>query len=204
MSGCLEKISDFAAGSFRVEDLFHGEDEEVDPLDQHILDKGLALERSGVTVSDGNCWYDAVADQVKLLEIPGVARDHEGLRSEICKALPKLPQAAEWKKSVFRSDRKRFHNFVTKHKRVGEWTDERGIICQATALYLGRNINVVGTVNARQAGPGYSVVEGGPCAENRDPLFVGYYQDQHYQSLKQIRGTSAVVEEEVVLGLSSK
>ena len=170
----------------------------ADPLDQHIFNKGLPLERSGVTLSDGNCWYEAVADQVKLLDIKGVARDHKVLRSDICQALRKHPQSPEWLTSVFQSNEKRFRNFVTKHEHVGEWTDGSGIMCQATALHLGRNINVVGTINANQAGPGYSVVEGGPGAENRDPLYVGYYQDQHYQSLKQIRGmaveTLAVIE----------
>ena len=41
-------------------------DDANDPLNQHILKKGLPLLRRGNTVSDGNCWYDAVADQVKL------------------------------------------------------------------------------------------------------------------------------------------
>ena len=41
-------------------------DDPNDPLNQHILKKGLPLLRRGNTVSDGNCWYDAVADQVKL------------------------------------------------------------------------------------------------------------------------------------------
>ena len=36
-----------------------------DPLNQHILAKGLPLQRRGDTVSDGNCWYDSMADQVQ-------------------------------------------------------------------------------------------------------------------------------------------
>ena len=36
-----------------------------DPLNQHILAKGLPLLRRGDTVSDGNCWYDSMADQVQ-------------------------------------------------------------------------------------------------------------------------------------------
>lgn len=207
LSGDLRRGGAFAADSFHLEDQFYALEDDVDPLDQHIFNKGLPLERSGITLSDGNCWYDAVADQVKLLDIKGVARDHKGLRSEICQALPKLAQAPEWLTSVFRSNSRRFGNFVSKHERGGEWTDDRGIMCHATALYLGRNINVVGTINANEAGPGYSVVEGGPGAENRDPLYVGYYQDQHYQSLKQIGGLAldtVAVEEDAVLGSSSK
>ena len=40
-------------------------DDPNDPLNHHILLKGLPLVRRGNTVSDGNCWYDAVADQVQ-------------------------------------------------------------------------------------------------------------------------------------------
>ena len=43
-------------------------DDPDDPLNQHILMKGLPLVRRGNTVSDGNCWYDAVADQVKIFK----------------------------------------------------------------------------------------------------------------------------------------
>jgi len=38
---------------------------EGDPLDLHIRQKGLGLGRRRPTVTDGNCWYDAVADQGK-------------------------------------------------------------------------------------------------------------------------------------------
>ena len=40
---------------------------EGDPLDLHIRQKGLGLGRRRPTVTDGNCWYDAVADQVILI-----------------------------------------------------------------------------------------------------------------------------------------
>ena len=44
-----------------------GPDNPDDPLNQHIMLKGLPLVRRGNTVSDGNCWYDAVADQVRII-----------------------------------------------------------------------------------------------------------------------------------------
>ena len=43
---------------------------EGDPLDLHIRQKGLGLVRRRPTVTDGNCWYDAVADQVILTSFP--------------------------------------------------------------------------------------------------------------------------------------
>ena len=55
---------------------------------------------------------------------------------------------------------------------------------QATALHLGRNIMVVGTINSGPGDRGYTTLEGGPGADAYPPLYVGYYQDQHYQSLQ--------------------
>ena len=57
-------------------------------------------------------------------------------------------------------------------------------VLQATALHLGRNIMVVGTINSGPGDRGYTTLEGGPGADAHPPLYVGYYQDQHYQSLQ--------------------
>ena len=42
------------------------EEDPEDPLTMHIKEKGLPLVRRRSTLADGNCWYDSVADQVKL------------------------------------------------------------------------------------------------------------------------------------------
>ena len=39
--------------------------ETIDPLLKHISSAGLPLKFRPPTLSDGNCWYDAMADQVK-------------------------------------------------------------------------------------------------------------------------------------------
>ena len=39
--------------------------EHIDPLLKHISSAGLPLKFRPPTLSDGNCWYDAMADQVK-------------------------------------------------------------------------------------------------------------------------------------------
>ena len=41
------------------------DDDEADQLLEHIRQSGLPLRLRDPTRSDGNCWYDAVADQVK-------------------------------------------------------------------------------------------------------------------------------------------
>merc|ERR1712059_221885 len=57
-------------------------------------------------------------------------------------------------------------------------------MCQATAFYLGHNIHIVGTANTGQ-GLGYTKLESVEGADQFQPLYIGYYQGQHYQSLKE-------------------
>merc|ERR1719411_196185 len=67
-----------------------------------------------------------------------------------------------------------------------------GVMCQATALFLEREIHIVGTANIRQGGPGYTKLESVPGAASLPPLTVGYLQDRHYQSLQRDREDSEV------------
>ena len=53
---------------------------------------------------------------------------------------------------------------------------------QATSLFIKRNIHIVNSANNGQALP-FSVMEGGQGAGLMCPLWIGYYQSQHYQSL---------------------
>jgi len=149
---------------------------------RHIQDYGLGLVSRPPTRSDGNCWYDAIADQVRLHEVPGVPREHAALRRFLVEAVPSLDQAPQWAETVF-GGAEVFHEFLEVHSSPGQWTDELGIMCQATALIVGREIRLVGTANIGQLGPGYTVLESVPGAERLQPLTVGYYQDRHYQSL---------------------
>ena len=113
-------------------------DEEGDPLLQHIEASGLPLRLRRTTVMDGNCWYDAAADQVLLYQIPDRPGDHHQLRLEVCRSLRHLPQASTWVENLFSNSKKKFSKFIARHRRPGTWTDNLGIMCQATALYLGK------------------------------------------------------------------
>ena len=146
------------------------------------MESKLPLIRRKPTLSDGNCWYDAIVDQMDLLGIPGNGVDHTRLRAEVCKAIPSFPQASDWIKDLFENSERNFKKFLSKHSRPGIWTDDKGIMCQATSLYLGRNIHVVGTINAGH--PENFTKVGCPGADAFPPLYVGYYQDKHYQSLQ--------------------
>ena len=113
-------------------------DEEGDPLLKHIEASGLPLRLRRATLMDGNCWYDAAADQVVLHQIPGRPEDHQQLRLEVCRSLRHLPQTSTWVENFFSNSKKRFSKFIARHRRSGTWTDNLGIMCQATALYLGK------------------------------------------------------------------
>ena len=56
--------ADVPGDDTKVEDVVELEDDETDLLEEAIKESGLPLIKRSETLSDGNCWYDAVADQV--------------------------------------------------------------------------------------------------------------------------------------------
>ena len=108
-------------------------------LVNHIKATNLPLSFRPPTRSDGNCWYDAVADQVQLLEIPDKPTDHADVRDQVTKSLLNLPQTPVWIQNFFNNSNVNFRNFIARHRRPGTYTDNLGILCQATAFYLGKS-----------------------------------------------------------------
>ena len=51
-----------------------------------------------------------------------------------------LPQTPVWTQNFFNNSKKTFRKFIGRHRRMGTWTDNLGIMCQATALFLGNII----------------------------------------------------------------
>ena len=68
-------------------------------------------------------------------------RDHRSLRRAVVDSLLTLPQAQSWIQNFFGNSKKNFCKFLARHRKLGTWTDNLGIMCQATALYLG-NISI--------------------------------------------------------------
>ena len=141
---------------------------------------------------------------MELFNIAEKPRDHGNLRRKVCDSMMDLPQTPEWIKTSFNNSKEEFLKFIERHRRMGTWTDDAGIMCQATALYLGninlfiqkihvcqttflagRNIHIVGTANRGQGQP-FTKLEAGEEADKLQPLYVGYYQNKHYQSLEKI------------------
>ena len=94
-----------------------------------------------------------------------------------------------------------YSDFIAKHQKSKEWTDNAGIMVAATALYLGkkmwnllflnvykictylgRRIRIYGTNHIGTHRPFFEEY-GGPGSEDRDPLMIGHYTDQHYISI---------------------
>jgi len=156
-----------------------------DFLLRHIEEYKLGLVPRAPTRNDGNCWYDAVADQIRLHNLPGLPTDHVALRQCVVRSIPNLPQAKDWIDSMFGTE-KEFVKFLEAHSMPGAWTDNLGIMCQATALLVKREIRLVGTANNGQPGLGFTTLESVEGANSQEPLTIGYYQGCHFQSLQKI------------------
>jgi len=154
-----------------------------DFLLQHIQDYNLDLVPRAPTRNDGNCWYDAIADQILLHRLPDLPTNHISLRQAVVASIPSLPQAKEWVQNVFGTEEE-MAMFLVSHSALGQWTDNLGIMCQATALLVKREIRIVGTANNGQPGAGYTTLESVEGASRMEPLTVGYYQGSHFQSLQ--------------------
>ena len=65
------------------------------PAAKHLtifIRKGLYFRPSKHRV----CWYDAVVDQIKLLNIPGLPRSFAELRKLVVDSIPTLPQVQDY------------------------------------------------------------------------------------------------------------
>ena len=153
---------------------------------RHIEKFDLNLILRPPTLSDGNCWYNAMADQVRMHDLKR-PETPSGLRKAVCEAIPFMPEAKEWSRSLF-PDTASFISFLTKHSTPGTWTDSMGIMCQATALYLGREVIIVGTKNVGQGKTGYTKLDSVPGSGDLPKLYVAHYHNKHFQSLIEVVG----------------
>ena len=77
---------------------------------------------------------------MELFDIADKPRDHGDLRREVCDSIMDLPQTPVWIQKFFNNSVEIFRKFVERHRRMGIWTDNLGIMCQATALFIGNII----------------------------------------------------------------
>ena len=93
-------------------------DKDEDMLTNLIRTMKLPLVRRQPTISDGNCWYDAIVDQMQLHGI-GCVSDHITLRKEVILSLPGFEQASDWIENIFDNKIDDWERFLAEHSKPG-------------------------------------------------------------------------------------
>ena len=105
---------------------------------------------------------------------------HKILRRQVCENLNRCPK--EWLEnhiSLHFNDKPRgITDFVYRQKKLGQYTDNKGIITQATAFVTQRNIHVFSVTGGKVP----TVLEAGGEADFLEPLVVFFYM-MHFQAL---------------------
>ena len=135
---------------------------------------------SAPTPADGNCWWRAMA---VLLGMEGEDA-HITLRTQVCANVKNCPR--KWIDNVvdinFKEKRKGLTDLVYRQKEVGRYTDDKGVVTQATAFYTKRDIHVF----SETGGSVPTVLECGHGVDNHEPLAV-FFNAEHYQALVPIK-----------------
>ena len=151
-------------------------DADARDIDDYLETSKIPYCCSSPMFGDGNCWWRAMAD---LLGVEGEDA-HKILRIQVCENVKRCPE--EWKKNIidleFKGKLRGLTDFVYRQKKDGQFTDDKGIITQATAYYTGRNIKVF----SETGGSVPTVLEGGGEADSNEPLAV-FLHGKHFQAL---------------------
>ena len=91
----------------------------------------------------------------------------------------------KWIEFIFENDFSKYLRFVEYHMKENTWTDSDGLICQATALLVGRQINLIGTANIGSK-EHFTKLESVQEANTLPPMNIAYYQNKYFQSLQMI------------------
>ena len=154
-----------------------------DPLINHLKNKKTDLIFSELTPADGNCWWHAVGDQIKLFGLEEqFPSDGKTLRKFVIEKMKDLEQADQWKETLLEIPGG-FEKFLDYYSKDGIWTDNYGFLCAGTSLAIGIPIRIFGT-NHNENDDGY-IYAGQSAESSNDFIFnIGHYYDKHYQSLK--------------------
>ena len=146
-----------------------------DQLITHIKKHNLKLEEYLTTRSNGDCFYDALFNLVKLNNLPIPTSNPLELRRFIISSLDSNPNFQLWLSSptVWRQSQQIFKEFKIRHSKPGVFTDNLGIILYAACHSLKVNISIVSSSNnAQNPVTEFFAPEGSAVT-----FFIGYYQD---------------------------
>jgi hypothetical protein len=154
-----------------------------DPLNETL--KQLDLEHKvGLSVNtpaDGDCFFHAVSDQLDLLHVDTRPKNVQELRIAIVAYLDSHPEKLAWKEKL-RISGVKWAEMISQLTKRGEPTDSHGLILQAAADYLSRDILVVEVEAVR-----VHLVSGTGKAAIKPPLWLALYRNEqgngHFQSL---------------------
>ena len=163
------------------------------------------------------CRYDAVCDQIQILNIEGVPSTYDAFRQYICSSLPNIPRKDEWIAAYFNNDLGEYEKFIQYHSVNGRYTDIRGIICAATSCLLrkyfqlklmsleqkcplpGRRIRIVSTLSRGPKNKPFTEL-GEEFPENGCLWIAHYHTLEHFQSLEKITITQPIEELSEIVG----
>jgi len=154
----------------------------LNELRKLFKDNNIPLQPRAATRGDGNCFFRSVADQILLHQIPNKPSTHTSLRLAVCDHIKKLPPAIlqNTVDIVFKGKRRGLIGLASRQRKSRQFVDDNGVMVMATALFLGRNIQVYSENALHEA----TKIDGGEGADELPPLTIFYFRDyQHYQSV---------------------
>ena len=178
-------VAAFIATKVSINKFWQGEDIQKKPkiqneathrIDTYLETSEIPYRCSSPTRGDGNCWWRAIADTLKMEEEDA----HKILRTKVCENVKRCPE--DWKNNIidleFKGKPRGLKDLVYRQKKDGQFTDDKGIITQATAYYTGRNIKIF----SETGGGVPTMLEGGGEANSCEPLVV-FFHNEHFQAL---------------------
>ena len=109
-------------------------------IDAFLAAEGLPVRTVGVTEGDGNCWYRALATQVRLAGIPGKPGEHGQLRRAVAEHFRLLPADTRERleQEVFQGQKRGLANLAWRQQALGIYLDDWGVMAIATTAFLQR------------------------------------------------------------------
>ncbi|XP_072014058.1 uncharacterized protein [Amphiura filiformis] len=146
--------------------------------------KKLNLAFHGKTPADGNCFFNAVSDQLHLFNLPH--QSPWNLRQSVVEFLRNNPSIQGPDGTInFEAIHPDWETYCTSMARDGEWADH--IVIVAIAHILQRDILIV--TSSPQGADGadpFIRISSGTDGPSIQPLLLGHLWESHYQSLMKI------------------
>ncbi|XP_072043457.1 uncharacterized protein [Amphiura filiformis] len=145
--------------------------------------KKLNLAFHGKTPGDGNCLFNAVSDQLDLLNLPH--QSPSDLRQSVVEFLRRNPSIQAQDGTInFKAIQPDWETYCTSMARDGVWADH--IVITATAHLLQRDILIVTSSPQGADNDDPSIRISGSTDGSEQPLLLGHVWELHYQSLRKI------------------